>query len=670
MWKKWMLLVAFPLVFSACASSYHGSRTSHHRHYRVDRHSVPKSDVPLVVNEKVVAWVDYFSGPGRERFGRYIKRSGRYAPMIRQVLKSYGLPQDILYLAMIESGFASKAKSSASAVGVWQFIRSTGNHYGLDQDVWIEERQDAEKATHAAAKYLRNLYGEFGDWYLAFAAYNSGEGTVRRAIARHGSRDFWDLSDPRKGAFRAETRDYVPKFIAAAIVAKNPQQFGFHNVQMDPAIAYEAIAIDTHVDIDVIAKCAGVDTETIDILNSELKLGTAPPHYKVKLPPGTGKKFQLALARIPREDRVKITATFEKHTVGKHESLHAIAKRYGVKPASILAASGLRNARAVKRGVTLTIPVGDMKSTLLARAGYRKGAGAATPGFYTVKRGDSIKEIAEKFDVSTADLRDWNDLNGRHANLKVGSQIRIQSPDEGTTTISSSATSTLVGKAPPPMSAGPQKSLVSKAPPQTAVDGGSIATGYVVSAGDSWNSIAQTLGMSTKELKTLNPAVATAGLHVGDVLLISTQPTRVASATTVADNSPSSDDATPDIPGPVIVGDVKLGSVKRVAVEKVEVESTVSKPAAKPSRSAFYKVRPGDSLGKIARKHQAKSLPSKRAKEIHKGAKVVTYKVKPGDNIWTIGRKHNISPEQMKQLSQLKKGLLKPGDVLTLRVGS
>lgn len=713
MWKKFTLLVAFPLIFSACAGSQHGSKAPHNRHYRVDRYAIPKSDMPLVVNERVVAWIDYFTGPGRERFGRYIKRSGRYAPMIRQTLKSYGLPQDILYLAMIESGFSSKAKSSASAVGVWQFIRTTGNRYGLEQDVWIEERQDAEKQTHAAAKYLRDLYNEFGDWYLAFAAYNSGEGTVRRAIARYGSKDFWVLTEPNKGAFRAETRDYVPKFIAAAIIGKNPEQFGFAHIQPDAPIVYETVVVDTHVDIDVIAKCVGVDTETIDLMNSELKLGTAPPNYKVKLPLGTSKKFKAALARIAPGDRVKTNTTYAKHTVGKRENLNAIAKRYGVKPGAVLAANGLRNARSVKHGMTLTIPVGDMKSSLLARAGYRKGAGSAVPGFYTVKRGDTIKGLSEKFDVSAEDLRAWNSLDGRHASLKVGSQICTQSPDEASTMVASSSQSALVDRDPPPMPTEPRNTLVSKAPSMTVVDSGSVATGYVVSVGDSWNSIAQNLGMSTADLKKLNSGATLTGLQVGDVLRVSTSPTVVAKAEPVAESSPS-DDSTTDTsaPEPVVVGDVRLGKVKKVNVEMVEVDSTVS-PPAKP---AFYKVLPGDSLEKIARNHGvtvkdlkawnqltaanhiesgkklalspntptkkvavrekapsprvAKETTRRAEKETKKRAKVISYKVKPGDNIWTIGKKHNISQEQMKQLSQLNRGHLKPGDVLTLRVGS
>lgn len=712
MWKKLTLVIAIPVLFSACAGSHSASKAGHH-HYTASRYAVPKSDVPLVVNEKVIAWVDYFTGPGRDRFGRYVKRSGRYLPMMRQILKSYGLPQDIVYLAMIESGFATKAKSSASAVGVWQFIRATGNRYGLEQDVWIDERQDAEKETHAAAQYLRDLYNEFGDWYLAFAAYNSGEGTVRRAISRNGTKNFWELSNPRTGAFRAETRDYVPKYIAAAIVAKNLEHFGFSHVQPDAPITYEVVTVDSHVDLDVIAKCAGVDFDTIDIMNSELKLGTAPPQYKVKIPVGATKHFKLALARIAPEDRVKMIAMTEKHTVGKGENLNSVAKRYGAKPSAILAASGLRNARAVKQGVTLTIPMGDLKSTLLARSGLKKARSSVASGMYKVRRGDSLKSISEKYDVSLADLRDWNNLNGRHADLKVGSMIQVQGAGAETDSAPSVATSSLVDKSVPlnPVPTRTKFAARQVLPPAVAVDAGTLATGYVVSIGDSWNSISQNVGLPTKSIKELNPDIVSKGLQVGDVLRVGHSSKSLASAA-VADreSEPTTDTASPE---PVVASDVPV-----TPIEKIEVDSTVDSPVGKVAvtrdlnrspkavapKIAYYKVKPGDSLDKIADKYDVSVSDLKEWNQIAKASRirpgqkiqvtapvqakqsgirgapksatldkktrVVSYKVKPGDNLWTIGKKHNISADQMKQLSQLKKGGLKPGDVITLRQGS
>lgn len=656
MWRKLALLVAISVVFSACAGSRSSGKSTPQRNYRASHYASPKSDIPLVVNERVTAWVDYFSGPGRDRFSRYMKRSGRYTPMMRQILKSYGLPQDLIYLAMIESGFSTKAKSHASAVGVWQFIRATGNRYGLDQDAWIEERQDAEKATHAAAQYLRDLYNEFGDWYLAMAAYNSGEGTVRRGIARTGTKDFWLMSNPRTGVFRAETRDYVPKFIAAAIVAKHPEQFGLHNVAVDAPITYETATVDTHVDIDVIARCAGVDVETIDILNSELKIGTAPPQYKVKLPPGTTKKFHVALARIPAEDRVSTMAMSERYTVVKRDSLGSIAKRFGVKPSKLLAANGLRNARAVKPGMTLTIPVGDMKSVLVANAGTsRLGYKAAPPMPMPVeepapvaRRGKSFKQIATQ-------------------------------PDETLTPV---------------------------------VDSGTISSGYVVAVGDSWNAVSQNVGLSTKVLKELNPELATSGLHVGDVVRLSASPKQMAAAASAV--APVETSVATDVPvqpiEQVVVDTVEVDS----PVAKIPAAREAAK--AKSTKAAYYKVRPGDSLDKIAQRHgvsvgdlrswnqlnkghirpgqkimiappaQAKQGATRTAvksarleasedatpsvKKATKTSKVVTYKVKPGDNLWTIGKKHKIGSDQMKQLSQLKKGGLKPGDIITFRAGS
>lgn len=671
MGRELAVVVGISLILAACAGSQHASKG--YRHHKFDRHSIPKSDIPLVVNDRVLAWVDYFSGSGKERFGRYIKRSGRYAPMIRQILKSYGLPQDLIYLAMIESGFASKAKSHASAVGVWQFIRATGNRYGLDQDVWIEERQDAEKATHAAAQYLRDLYNEFGDWYLAMAAYNSGEGTVRRGIARTGARDFWAMSEPRTGVFRAETRDYVPKFIAAAIVAKHPEQFGLGHIRPDMPLSYEHAVIDTHVDIDVIAKCAGSDVETIEILNSELKLGTAPPQYKVKVPMGTAKKFQLALARIPADDRVSTMAGTEQYTVAKKDTLHKIAKRFGVKASTILAANNLRNGRAVKQGMTLAIPVRDMKSTLIASSGYSRLGSKRAPALPTPvametegvsRRGKSLKQIATQ-------------------------------PDESVTPV---------------------------------VDGGTVANGYVVTVGDSWNSISQNLGISTKALKELNPEIASAGLRVGDVIRLTPSAMQVAKLAASAPDTMT--DVTP-VEGRV-AKDVPVMPVEAVSVESVEVESPVaSVPAAsesaksKSTKTAYHKVRPGDSLDKIAKTHGvtvtnlkswnrlgnghirpgqklmvnqptqarqgvaragAKSAqletgvtPAARkassgsaarpAKATKPSSKVISYKVKAGDSLWKISKRHNISAGQMKQLSQMNKSL-RPGDVITFRAGS
>jgi membrane-bound lytic murein transglycosylase D len=217
---------------------------------------LPKSDVPLEINERVIAWMDYFSGSGARHFNNYLERSGAYIPMMRAILKKYGLPQDLVYIALIESGFNNHAHSHASAVGQWQFIGSTARHYGLRVDSWVDERRDPVKSTHAAAQYLKKMYGDYGDWYLVMAGYNAGEGRVNRAIADSGSKNFWVHADPDKKYLKAETRDYVPKYIAATIMAKMPEKFGFKNVEYDKPLDYDVVTIDSQTDLEVAGKCA------------------------------------------------------------------------------------------------------------------------------------------------------------------------------------------------------------------------------------------------------------------------------------------------------------------------------------------------------------------------------------------------------------------------------
>ena len=252
--------------------------------------ALPRFDIPMVINDRVVAWMEYFQGAGRRHFTRYLKRSGRYLPLMRQILIEEGLPQDLVYIAMIESGFNMHARSRANAVGSWQFIRATGRRYGMRADGWVDERRDPYRATRAAASYFRDLYGEFGDWYLAMAAYNAGEGRVRKAIRTTGSRNFWHIARHHR-ALHAETRDYVPKFIAAAIIAKMPDRFGFAEVVLDQPVEFETGKVETQTDLAVIAKCAGVGRDAVFDLNPHLVRGATPPgarHYKIRLPTGTG----------------------------------------------------------------------------------------------------------------------------------------------------------------------------------------------------------------------------------------------------------------------------------------------------------------------------------------------------------------------------------------------
>ncbi len=364
---------------------------------------LPPSDIPITLNERVEYFIRYFTTTKREVFARWLARSGRYVPMIREILRSYGLPEDLVYLAMIESGFNPFAYSRAGACGIWQFIRSTGRKYGLKIDYWVDERRDPEKATHAAAKYLLELYQEFECWHLASASYNAGEAKVRRAIRRYGTRDFWKLS--RYRYLKRETKNYVPKMIAAMIIAKNPERFGFH-VDPLPPLDYEIVEVPGGTDLRAIALAAGADYDLIRLLNAELRRGKTPPYavtYPVKVPFGYGTQIHEALKKI----RFVYARQNLRHKVRRGESLYQIASYYGVSVRALKRANHLRRNR-LRPGMVLRIPVRTQAVLYVSAKPVRQSVGKAI--VYRVRPGDSLWEIARKFGVSTGDLKVWNNL--------------------------------------------------------------------------------------------------------------------------------------------------------------------------------------------------------------------------------------------------------------------
>jgi|GEM_PF-285877 len=353
------LLIAALLSFASCARRE--GRYAHLPHRKLSEvvKAKSRSEIKLVINDRVRSWIDYFTGRGRSWFEQYLERSGRYIPLMKEILKEHNIPEDAVYLAMIESGFSPKATSSASAVGYWQFITSTARRYGLRVDQYVDERRDPVKSTRAAANYLADLFNEFGDWYLAFAGYNSGEGKVRGAIQQYGWGNFWELTGRGRDYFRQETKDYVPKYIAAAIIAKNPKRFGFR-VHYQKPIEYDVVRVNQQTDVDTIARCTDVPVEEIEALNPELVMGITPPHrYDIKVPKGTGEKFLVAFSKLPKGERLtrkfyETTAPLY-HYVKRGDTLAKIAKRYGVSVKELVAANRL-NKRRLRVGLRLTIP--------------------------------------------------------------------------------------------------------------------------------------------------------------------------------------------------------------------------------------------------------------------------------------------------------------------------
>jgi len=306
-------------------------------------------DYPIDLNDKVLTWVSLFSTTKRGFMENALGRASQYMPMIRQVFAEEGVPSDLAYLAVIESGFRNEAKSRAKAVGMWQFIRSTGRIYGLNGNAWVEERRDPMKATRAAARYLKRLYEITGDWYLAASSYNAGPLTLERAIQNVGNRNFWDLS--RSRWLRTETKNYVPELCAAILVGRNPERYGLHIVPLMP-YAYETVNVASMTSLTVLARCANTDAATLKALNPELLRGSTPPgSYLLRVPPGKALDCLRQLAHMPAGKRLD----FQSYTIRKGDTLAKVAKRFKLTPEDLLTANDL-TAKQFKPGKRILVP--------------------------------------------------------------------------------------------------------------------------------------------------------------------------------------------------------------------------------------------------------------------------------------------------------------------------
>jgi membrane-bound lytic murein transglycosylase D len=379
-------------------------------------------EIPLETNEAVERWIDFFAVKAHDRFATYLARAGRYEDMIRSRLREAGLPEDLLYLAMIESGMNPNAYSHAHAAGMWQFIRGTGRRYDLQIDYWVDERRDPYKATDAAIAHLGDLYEEFGSWYLAAAAYNAGAGRVSRGIKSTGSTDFWDLADAR--VLRSETRNYVPKLIAAAIIAKNPEHYGFDDVVPLEPLEFETVEVPDATSFDVLAEAAGVTEADILLLNPQYLRRVTPPKQsvEVRVPSGTGERFTVAYAAVPASERV----TWLEHRVQRGETLGHIAGLFGTSVSAIRAANNNVNPKRLQIGQLLIIPRSGASPTRVASAAPAGGAASSGTGplTVTVRSGDTLWAISRRYNVSTTQLMQINGLQS--SRIHPGDRITVR----------------------------------------------------------------------------------------------------------------------------------------------------------------------------------------------------------------------------------------------------
>jgi len=372
----------------------------------------PDFDIPMVLNAQVAAFVEYFQNPHKEFFAASLARSGRYVQAFQSVFEQSGIPKDLVFMAHVESAFKTNAYSRSRAKGIFQFIAATGRRYGLRIDSWVDERSDPDKSARAAAAYLKDLYGMFGDWYLALAAYNAGEGKIQRSLAQTRKSDFWSLASTR--SLRAETRNYVPAILAATLIAKQPKKFGF-DVAPEDRVATDVVRIEGQIDLRVLARIADLEPEMVRQLNPQLRRGMTPPGATtdVNVPAGMAEAVATAYADLPASERLVLA----RHEVAKGESIGGIAHRYGVSAAAVANANRMAKGAAVKPGQQLIIP---------AVAPPANDADVARSGAlaYRVRRGDTLSRIASRYRSSPAAIARASGI-GVHSNLSVGQRLVI-----------------------------------------------------------------------------------------------------------------------------------------------------------------------------------------------------------------------------------------------------
>jgi LysM repeat protein len=364
------------------------------------------ADLLKIDNQAVTKWVSYFSGRGHRNFQIWLDRKASCKKLVTSILDQYGLPSELIYLAVIESGLSSHAVSSVGAVGPWQFMPGTGKAYKLQQSWWLDERQDLEMSTHAAAKYLKRLHGRFGDWALVLASYNSGENRVARRIVQHGHDNFWDMRLP------SQTTAYVPKFIAAARIGENPEKYGFVDNSM-PAFDYDVVKVRDATDLQLMAKCAGVPVQDVIRLNPALLREASPPGmkgYPIRVPKGKGQTATTALSKVPLDKRL----TWRRHQVKRGENLGLIARKYGTSVNDIAKLNKMRDVHLIRPGDQLLIPMPAQLTQMARSRAAEKGHYVPPKGYkrvsYKVKSGDNLGSIGKKLGVSVKHLRKVNNI--------------------------------------------------------------------------------------------------------------------------------------------------------------------------------------------------------------------------------------------------------------------
>lgn len=443
---KYLLAICLLLIFSGCATSskssgvsgdVNSSKAEEIDSFRINEDQgkpepqVQKIEeleiIPTEINESVDKWINYFQNKGRVHMERYLLRSTRYEALMKKVLRDNKLPEDLFYIALIESGFSSEAFSHASAVGYWQFIRGTGKRYKLNISKMVDERRDPVLSTQAAAEYFKDLFQRFNSWYLAMAAYNVGEGRVDKVVKKYKTKDFWALAKMRR-ALPKETVNYVPKYIAAKLIAKNPDKYGFEGIDYMPPIEFDHINLDQPVNLRLMADKMNINYEDFKALNPKYKGEVAPLEpdntLGLRIPPGS---YEVAATASKESivDKVEFVADqneMQVYKIKKGDTFAIVARRYRTTVAYLRDINDFTRKKKLKVGMRIFVPdrtpLQEKRPELAAKASKR---------YHIVQKGDNIASIAKRYNASVGTLKKLNKLKSK-SKLRLGSKILL--PEE------------------------------------------------------------------------------------------------------------------------------------------------------------------------------------------------------------------------------------------------
>jgi membrane-bound lytic murein transglycosylase D len=608
--------------------------------------TTPETTIPLQMNDLVEKNILFFMDKGRDHFERWLYLSGKYFPTISRIFKEEGVPEEMMYLSMMESGLNPSARSWAKAVGLWQFMKGTGKIYGLRGNYWYDERRDFEKATRAAARYLKDLHEQYGDWQLAIAGYNSGGGRINRGIRKSRSNDFWTM----RRYLPRETRNYVPQYIAVSLMSMNPEAYGFKGIGRADSLVFEYVTVDDCVDLDVLAECAQTTAETLRELNPELIQWCTPPNYRryrLRIPAGSSDVFSKKYAEVPDNQKRQ----WAEHKIRRGDTPGAIARKYGIATSVLMEVNKLNKRSKLRIGNYLVIPV-STKRLMAANARPQQEPRVQEPTprpkkivpriqrrqtlvpagrdklAYVVKKGDTLGHIAEWFGVRASDLRNWNNIPyGR--SLQVGATVNVWIPSERLEQYRNIAVMNFDQK-----NALKRLPAANKRPSvkvEEPVDERNHWVQHRVKKGETLDKIARDYAVAIADLKSWNK-LHRSKIFAGQILEVYVAPS--------------------GNPSPELSAARKQHQVKSALAKQKTITHKIKRGETLEKIAGLYNVSIAD-LKKWNRLSSSKVLIGKKLRIRLTSDNFEYYRVRTGDTLWEISRKFGVTVNDIQRWNDL-----------------